>query len=110
MRKILIIFSFFLLLALILALPLRAVTSEPSPVLTEVVTPGLTLTEEVLITPTVETVVIEQVTSTPTPALLIQPQEGIQFKELIAIAIVCFLALIIILQVYLGGEKEENIP
>lgn len=105
MRKTLILSSLFFFLALILTFPIQAVTLEPTPILTGTITPTPTLSQEV--TPTLVTIEeqIEQVTPTPTT----QTPGGIQFKELIFIGLVCFLILIIILQVYLGGPKEDKI-
>ena len=83
---------------LVLASPSLAVSPELTPTPTETITPTPTVIEEVL-----------AVSPTPTPVLAIQPPQGIEFRELIFIAIICLLILIIILQVYLGGEKEENL-
>lgn len=74
------------------------ILAQISPVLTEVASPTPTIVE------TLE--VVEQVLVTPTP--IVQISEGIPFRELIFIAIISLLILIIILQVYLGGSKEDN--
>jgi hypothetical protein len=83
------------------------ILAQITPVITETATPIPTV-GEILIMPTATVEVIEQVLPTSTPAT--QIPEGTQFKELIFIAIICLLILIIVLQVYLGGAKEENIP
>jgi hypothetical protein len=112
MRKTLVISSFFFILALILAQPLRAQTSVLTPVPTESQSLTPTLEEEIVGTEVIDEAFVTPTPSpTPTPTLITEPQnsESTQFKELIFIAIICLLILIIVLQVYLGGGvKEEN--
>jgi hypothetical protein len=107
MRKTLVLSSFFFILALILALPLRAQTSEPTLVPTEILSSTPILEEEIVGTEIIDEAFITP-TPTPTPIPTPQDTESMQFKELIFIAIISLLILIIILQVYLGGAKEEN--
>ena len=80
-----------------------AVTPTPESTPTTAEVQGI----ETEVSPTVSEVE-EAGSVTPTLAPAAPVQGGIQFKELIFIGIICFLTLIIILQIYLGGSKSES--